>query len=130
MSRKAGKNRLILRPRAAAPMPNDTDQSTNSAAYWSACCLSCKVTSDRWLHFCGATAIHLMLPPPAKRATATAIRPNPIQMDHQSSLRNKSPQGERRAMSRERAVWAISAIGRLRRDRDTFTLAPHPQGVE
>src|SRR5882757_6949413 len=130
MSRKAGKNRLILMPSAAAPMPNDTDQSTNSAAYCGPCCLSCSVTSARWLHFCGATAIHLMLLPPAKRATAAAISPRPIQMAHQSSLRNKSPQGERRAMTREWAVSAISAMGGLRRDRDAVTLVPHHQAVE
>ncbi len=52
-------------------MPNATAQSTKSAAYCTPCALSCWVTSDRWLHFCGATAIHLMLLPPAKSATAT-----------------------------------------------------------
>ncbi len=42
-------------------------------------------TSDRWLHFCGAIAIHLRLPPAANSATATLIRPTPMATAHQSS---------------------------------------------
>src|ERR1700722_6138506 len=110
MTRNAGRKRESLIPRAAAPIPKDTAHRRKSAPYWVACCRSCAATSDGLLHFCGATAIHLMLLPLLNNATATATRPKPIHMAHQSSLRNSSAQAEGRAERREWVRWAISVM--------------------
>src|ERR1700738_3107870 len=91
-------------------MPKDSDHNTKSAAYWTPCAVNCAAASARWVHFWGATAIHLILPPFANSAMATATKPKPIQIAHQSSLRNSSLRGDGRA---ERRGWDCSAISAM-----------------
>src|ERR1017187_8958286 len=109
-ARNAGRKRDSLMSSAAAPTPKAAAHSTNSAAYCAPCVRSCAATSAKRLHFCGATAIHLMLPPLANNATATDTKLKPIQMAHQSSWRSKSCHAGRRMSGGDGERSAISAM--------------------
>ncbi len=96
----------------AAPAPNSADHSDEAAPRIEPrCSATATPTSDRWLHFCGATASHLMLPPAANTAAPAAINDRPMQMPSQSSLRTSAPIREPRVGDPAGDCSAICKMG-------------------